>query len=211
MHRDTVTRSWGPLLCQPYIQEHLLMSKQDKDLYTIVESWKHGSSCMVSILNRHATYWTCFGCSGSAYTTECTSSCQYQATSHSHWTGVDQHSDGPQSTPWWILCEGDVWHRMMQMVVTRDTNRFSGSKRLKRGTWSETRGRQDNRKHNKKGNTNMTIWYSWCLLIAYIFNIHHNNWLCRLWSLVNYVFVINRWAKWFKGVCLSSSPPLNMM
>ncbi len=43
---------------------------------------------MASILTGHVTHWACLGCSGSAYTTACSSSCQYPATSHSHWRGV---------------------------------------------------------------------------------------------------------------------------
>ncbi len=62
-----------------------------KDLYIIPGSWKHPSSCTASILTRHVTHWTCLRCSGSAYTTACSSSWQYPATSHSHWRGVDQH------------------------------------------------------------------------------------------------------------------------
>ncbi len=50
-------------------------------MYTISGSWKHPSSCMASILTGHVTYWACLGCSGSAYTTACSSSCQYPATS----------------------------------------------------------------------------------------------------------------------------------
>ncbi len=70
-----------------------------KDLYTIPGSWKHPSSCMASILTGHVTHWACLGCSGSAYTTACSSSCQYPATSHSHWRGVDQHSTGHNQQP----------------------------------------------------------------------------------------------------------------
>ncbi len=70
-----------------------------KDLYTIPGSWKHPSSCMASILTRHVTHWACLGCSGSAYTTACSSSCQYPATSHSLWRGVDQHSTGHNQQP----------------------------------------------------------------------------------------------------------------
>ncbi len=46
---------------------------------------------MASILTGHVTHWAHLGCSGLAYTTACSSSCQYPATSHSHWRGVDQH------------------------------------------------------------------------------------------------------------------------
>ncbi len=70
-----------------------------KDLYTIPGSWKHPSSCMASILTGHVTHWACLGCSGSAYTTACSSSCQYPATSHRHWRGVDQHSTGHNQQP----------------------------------------------------------------------------------------------------------------
>ncbi len=62
-------------------------------------------------------------CSGSAYTTACSSSCQYLATSHSHWRRVDQHSTGHNQQP--DLCEGAVLHWVRQMVVTLDTDWFS--------------------------------------------------------------------------------------
>ncbi len=70
-----------------------------KDLYTIPGSWKHPSYCMDSKLTRHVTHWACLGCSGSAYTTACSSSCQYPATSHSLWRVVDQHSTGHNQQP----------------------------------------------------------------------------------------------------------------
>ncbi len=52
-----------------------------------------------SALTGHVTHWACLGCSESAYTTACSSSCQYPATSHSHWRGVDQHSTGHNQLP----------------------------------------------------------------------------------------------------------------
>ncbi len=69
-----------------------------KDLYTFPGSW-NPSSCMASILTGHVTHWACLGCSGSVYTTACSSSCQYPATPHSHWRGVDQHSTGHNQQP----------------------------------------------------------------------------------------------------------------
>ncbi len=51
------------------------------------------------VLFTDVTHWACLGCSGSAYTTACSSSCQYPATSHSHWRGVDQHSTGHNQQP----------------------------------------------------------------------------------------------------------------
>ncbi len=54
---------------------------------------------MASIFTGHVTNWACLGSSGSVYMTACSSSCQYPATSHSHWRGVDQHSTGHNQQP----------------------------------------------------------------------------------------------------------------
>ncbi len=54
---------------------------------------------MANILNGHIIHCACLGCSGSAYTTACSSSCQYPATLHSHWRGVYQHSTGHNQQP----------------------------------------------------------------------------------------------------------------
>ncbi len=104
MQRDTVTRSWGPLLCHSSttITSYCSMIMHDTMLQRSVHnSWKlkHPSSCMASILTGHVTHWACLRCSGSAYTTACFSSCQYPATSHSHWRGVEQHSTGHNQQP----------------------------------------------------------------------------------------------------------------
>ncbi len=69
-----------------------------KDLYTIPGSWKDPSFCMASILTGHVTHWAWLGCSGSAYTTACPSSCQYPATSHSHVKRSGSTFHRPQST-----------------------------------------------------------------------------------------------------------------
>jgi hypothetical protein len=69
---------------------------------------------------RHIIHWACLGCSGSACTTLCSSSCQYTVTLHSHWRGVGQHSTGHNQ-----LCEVDVSSCRRQMVVTPDTDWFS--------------------------------------------------------------------------------------
>ncbi len=81
MHRDTMMRSWGSLLCH--------------------SSTTITSCCsMASILTGPiVTHWACLGWSGSAFTTARSSSCQYPATSHSHWRGVDQHSTGHNQQP----------------------------------------------------------------------------------------------------------------
>ncbi len=101
-YRDEILR---PIVV-PFIHDHHRMLQHDnarplccKDLYTIPGSWKHHSSCMASILTGHVTHWAYLGFSGLAYTTACTSSWQYPATSHSHWRGVDQHSTGHNQQP----------------------------------------------------------------------------------------------------------------
>ncbi len=125
IYRDTVMGLWGPLLCHSStnITSCCSIIMHGHDLYTIPGSWKYPSSCMASILTGHVTHWACLGCSGSAYTTACYSSCQYPATSHSHWRGVDQHSSG-HNQPDQLYTKGDVLHCMRLMVVTPDTDWF---------------------------------------------------------------------------------------
>ncbi len=90
----------------PFIHNHHLMLQHDnarphvaRICTQLLEAEKNHSSCMASILTRYDTHWACLGCSGSAYTTACSSSCQYPATSHSHWRGVDQHFTGHNQQP----------------------------------------------------------------------------------------------------------------
>ncbi len=92
---DNSCRSWDsnpqPRITSPtlYPLGHDCPNALPHDLNTIPGSWKHPSSCMASILTGYVTHWACLGCSGSAYMTACSSSCQYLATSHSHWRGED--------------------------------------------------------------------------------------------------------------------------
>ncbi len=104
MHRDTVTRSWSPLFCHSSttITSCCSMIMHSPMLQgSVHNSWKLKTS---QFLHGQHTHRTChplsmLGCSGSAYTTACSSSCQYPATSHSHWRGVDQHSKGHNQQP----------------------------------------------------------------------------------------------------------------
>ncbi len=101
MHRDTVTRSWGPLLCHSSKTITLCCSMimHGPMLQGFVHnSWKLKTSQFLHGQHTHQTchHWACLGCSGSAYRTVCSSSCQ---TSHSHWRGVDQHSTDPNQQP----------------------------------------------------------------------------------------------------------------
>ncbi len=105
MHWDTVTRSWGPLLCHssttitsccsmimhgPMLQVSVYNSSKLKT---------SSCSCMGSILTVYVTHWAWLGCYWSAYMTACSSSCQYPETSHSHWRGVAQHSTAHNQQP----------------------------------------------------------------------------------------------------------------
>lgn len=74
--RDNILR---PVIV-PFIHDHQP---------TLQHNNAHLISCVASILNG-----TCLGCSGLAYATTCSSSCQYPANGHSHWKGVNQHSTG---------------------------------------------------------------------------------------------------------------------
>ncbi len=129
MHSDTVTRYWGPLLCHSSttITSCCSMKMHGPMFARICTQFLEAENipvlAMASILTGHVTHWACLGCSGSAYMTACSSSCQYPATSHSHWRGVDQHSIGHYQQTWLTLCEGDVLH--WQMVVTQDTDWIS--------------------------------------------------------------------------------------
>ncbi len=105
MHRDTVTRSWGPLLCHSSttITSCCSMIMHGTMLQgSVHNSWKLKTSQFLHGQHTHTghvTHWGCLGCSGSAYTTACSSSCQYPAISHSHWRGVDQHATGHNQQP----------------------------------------------------------------------------------------------------------------
>ncbi len=74
-------------------------------------SWKMKTSQFLHghILSGHVTHWAYLGCSGSAYTAACSSSCQYPATSHSHWRGVDQHSTNLCAKEMCCTVWGKLW------------------------------------------------------------------------------------------------------
>ncbi len=103
MHRDTVTRSWGPLLCHSSttISSCCSMIMHGPVLQGSVHNyWKLKTS---QFLHGQHTHRTChplsmfgmlwIGLYGSS------SSCQYPTISHSHWRGVDQHSTGHNQQP----------------------------------------------------------------------------------------------------------------
>ncbi len=81
---------------------------------------------MASILTGNVTHWACLGCSGSAYTTACSSSCKYLLTSHSPWRGVNQHSTGHKQQPdqlYVLLMWGKWWsHQILTGFRTPPPN-----------------------------------------------------------------------------------------
>ncbi len=105
IHKDTVMRSCGPLLCYSSTTItsccSMIMPHVARICTQFLKAKKHPSSCMASILTAagQVTHWACLGCSGSVYTTACSTSCQYSATSYSHWRGVDWHSTGHNQQP----------------------------------------------------------------------------------------------------------------
>ena len=87
-YRDAILRP----IVMPFIRRHHLMFQHDY-LYTIPGSWKCPSSSMACILMAHFTHQACLGCYGSTWTTACSSSRQYPATSHAveeKWDNIQQ-------------------------------------------------------------------------------------------------------------------------
>ncbi len=110
MHRDTVMRSWGPLLCHSSmtITSCCSMIMHSPMLRgSVHDSWKLKTSLAWPAYSPpgHVTHWACLGCSGSVYTTACSSSCHYPATSHSHLKEVDQHSKGHNQQPYQLYAK----------------------------------------------------------------------------------------------------------
>ncbi len=98
-YRDEILR---PIVV-PFIHDHHLMLQHDNarphDARISYNSWMLKTSQFLHGQYTHHTYIACLWCSGSAYTTACPSSCQYPATSHSHWRGVDQHPTAHNQQP----------------------------------------------------------------------------------------------------------------
>ncbi len=130
MHRDTVMRSWGPLLCHSSttITSCCSMIMHGPMLQgSVHNSWKLKTS---QFLHGQHTHRTChplsmfrmlwIGVYDSVFQFLPISSNFAQPLKRS---GPTFHS--PQSTTWSTLCEGDVLHCVRQMVVTPDTDWFS--------------------------------------------------------------------------------------
>ncbi len=129
MHRDTVTRSWGPLLCHSSttITSCCSMIMHGPMLQgSVHNSWKLKTSQF--FYGQH-THRTCHPLSmfGMLWIGVYNSVFQFLPIS-SNFTQPLRRSGStshrPQSTTWSTLCEGDVLHCVKQMVVTPDTDWF---------------------------------------------------------------------------------------
>ncbi len=128
LHRDTVKKSWSPLLCRSSTTSTSCCSMIMHGPMlqgSVHNSWKLNTS---QFLHGQHTHRTCHPLSMfgmlwiGVYWQRVPVSCQYPATSHHHWRGVDQHT---QATINNLI--NSMWRRCvaLQMVVTPDTDWFS--------------------------------------------------------------------------------------
>ncbi len=130
MHRDTVTRSWGPLFCNSSttITSCCSMIMHSPMLQgSVHNSWKLKTS---QFLHGQHTHRTCHPLSmfGMLWIGVYDSVFQFLLISSNFTQPLKRSgptSHRPQSTTWSTLSEGDVLHCMKQMVVTLDTDWFS--------------------------------------------------------------------------------------
>ncbi len=130
MHRDTVTRSWGPLLCYsfPTITSCWSMIMHGPMLQESVHnSWKLKTSQFLHGQHTHRTYHP-LSMFGMLWIGVYDSVFQFLPISCSFVQPLMKSGPifhRPQSKTWSTLCEGDVLHWVRQMVVTPDTDCFS--------------------------------------------------------------------------------------
>ncbi len=122
MHRDTVTRSWGPLLCHSSttITSCCSMIMHSPMLQgSVHNSWKLKTSQFLHGQHTHRTYHP-LSMFGMLWIGIFDSKFQFLPISTNFaqplkWSGPTFHR--PQSTTWSTLCKGDVLHCVRQMVV----------------------------------------------------------------------------------------------
>ncbi len=128
--RDTVTRSWGPLLCHSSTTITSCCSMIMHSLMlqgSVHNSWKLKTS---QFLHGQHTHRTCHPLSmfGMLWIGVYDNVFQFLSISSNITQPLKRSgptSHRPQSTTWSTLCEGDVLHCVRQMVVTPDTDWFS--------------------------------------------------------------------------------------
>ena len=111
MHRDTVMRSWGSLLCRSSTTTSCcsMIAARPHVEGAVHNSWELNTSQFLrgQHLAGHVAHWACLGCSGYDSVFQFL---QHPATSHSHWRGVDQHSTGHNQQPD-QLCVKEMWDK----------------------------------------------------------------------------------------------------
>ncbi len=130
MYRDTVTRSWGPLLCHSSmtITSCCSMIIHCPMLQGSVHNfWNLKTS---QFLHGQHTHWTCNPLSmfGMLWIGVYDGVFQFRPKSSNFAQPLNRCGPSfhrPQPTTWSILCEGDVLHCVRQIVVTPDTAWFS--------------------------------------------------------------------------------------
>ncbi len=124
MHRDSVTRSWGPLLCHSSTShDHYLMLQHDNARPmlqgSVHNSWKLKTS---QFLHGHHTQRICHQLSmfGMLWISVYDNAFQFLPKSSNFAQPLKRRGltfHRPQSTTWSTLCEGDVLHCVRQMVL----------------------------------------------------------------------------------------------
>ncbi len=130
MHRDTVTRSWGPLLCHSSmtITSCCSMIMHGPMFARICTQFLEAEN--IPVLAWQHTLRTCHPLSmfGMLWIGVYDSVFQFLPISSNFAQPLKRSGPTfhrPQSTTWSTLCEGDVLHCVRQMVVTPDTDWFS--------------------------------------------------------------------------------------
>ncbi len=124
MHRDTVTRSWGPLLCH---SSTTIIMHSPMLQGSVHNSWKLKT---YQFLHGKHTHRTCHPLSmfGMLWIIVYDSVFQFLPISSNFAQPLKKSGSTfhrPRSTTWSTLWEGDVLHCMRQMVFTLDTDWFS--------------------------------------------------------------------------------------
>ncbi len=143
IHRDTVTRSWGPLLCHSSmtIISCCSMIMHGPMLQgSVHNSWKLKTSWFLHGQNTHRTCHP-LNMFGMLWIGVYNSVFQFLSKS-SNFTQPLKRSGStfqrPQSTTWSTLCKGDALHCVRQMEVTPDTDWFLDPQYSKTGHFGDT-------------------------------------------------------------------------
>ncbi len=123
MHRDTVTRSWGPLSCHSsatITSCYSMIMHSSMMQGSVHNSWKLKTSQLLHGLHSHQTYHPL-----SMFGMLLISVFQFMPVSSNF--ALPLKRSGPtfhrsQSTTWSTLCEGDVSHNVSLMMVTPATD-----------------------------------------------------------------------------------------